>query len=118
LDREVYSINALESSWKNAKLDSEREHVFPYIQNNPEKFTFINFRQEKDYSNLRWTIDHACDFQMTEKVYEYLYDQKPVFLQHDILELLEKHPEIAEINEHIKRKKGYLKTVHDEQNLI
>ena len=33
LDIEVYSIGALEKSWKDAQMLSEREHVFPYIQN-------------------------------------------------------------------------------------
>lgn len=106
LDVEVYSIHALEKSWKEAKLLSEREHVFPYIQNNQDQFKIINFKQEKDYSYLRWTIDYECDYEMTKVIYDYLYDKKPIFLQKDILQLLEKHPEISEINAHIKRKEG------------
>ncbi len=38
LDIEVYSIGALERSWQDAKLLSEREHVFPYIQNHQSQF--------------------------------------------------------------------------------
>jgi spore coat polysaccharide biosynthesis protein SpsF (cytidylyltransferase family) len=110
LDIEVYSFAAMERSWKEAKLLSEREHVFPYIQNNPDKFKIVNFKQEKDYSHFRWTIDHACDFEMTKKIYEFLYNKKQVFLQDDILNLLKEHPEIAEMNSHIKRKEGVNKT--------
>ena len=106
LDIEVYSIDALKKSWKEAKLLSEREHVFPYVQNNQNQFKIINFTQDKDYSHLRWTIDYECDYEMTKVIYDYLYDEKLIFLQEDILQLLEKHPEISEINAHIKRKEG------------
>ena len=106
LDIEVYSINALEKSWQEAKLLSEREHVFPYIQNNQNQFKIINFKQEQDYSHLRWTIDYECDYEMTKVIYDYLYDKKPIFLQEDILQILDKHPEISEMNSHIKRKEG------------
>lgn len=110
LDVEVYSIHAMEKSWKEAKLLSEREHVFPYIQNNQDKFKIINFRQEKNYSYLRWTIDYDCDYEMTKIIYDFLYDEMPMFLQEDILKLLEKHPEISKMNVHIKRKEGVNRT--------
>ncbi len=110
LDIEVYSIDALGKSWKEAKLLSEREHVFPYIQNHPGNFKIINFTQEKDFSYLRWTIDYECDFEMTKIIYDYLYGEKPVFLQDDILKLLDEHPEISQINAHIKRKEGINKS--------
>jgi len=110
LDTEIYSIGALERSLQEAKLLSEREHVFPYIQNHQSRFKIINFRQDSDYSHLRWTIDYDCDFKMTEIIYDYLYKDKPIFLQDDILSLLEKHPEIAEMNAHINRKEGVNKT--------
>lgn len=110
LDVEVYSIHALEKLWKEAKLFSEREHVFPYIQSNQDQFKIVNFTQDKDYSYLRWTIDYECDYKMTKVVYDYLYDKKPIFLQEDILKLLEKHPEISKMNAHIKRKEGVNRT--------
>jgi spore coat polysaccharide biosynthesis protein SpsF (cytidylyltransferase family) len=110
LDVEVYSMQALERSWKEAKLLSEREHVFPYIQNHQDDFKIINFKQDEDFSHLRWTIDHQCDFDMAKTVYSYLYEKKNIFIQDDIIKLIEEHPEIAEINSHIKRKEGVNKT--------
>ena len=43
---------------------------------------------------------------MTKIIYDCLYDKTPIFLQEDILKLLEKQPEISEMNAHIKRKEG------------
>lgn len=110
LDVEVYSIYALKKSWEEAKLLSEREHVFPYIQNHQDQFKIINFMQDKDYSHLRWTIDYECDYEMTKIIYDYLYEGNPIFLQEDILQLLEEHPEIAKMNSHIQRKEGVNRT--------
>ena len=115
LDVEIYSFSALEKLWYQAKLLSEREHVFPYIQNHPEEFRIINFTQEQDSSHLRWTIDYECDYEMTKVIYEHLYDQKKLFLQKDIIQLLQKNPEIAEMNAHIQRKEGVNRTKTNDQ---
>jgi spore coat polysaccharide biosynthesis protein SpsF (cytidylyltransferase family) len=118
LDVEVYSINALKKSWELAKLASEREHVFPYIQNNQEQFKIINFKQDINYSHLRWTIDYECDLDMMKVVYNHLYGKNPCFQQDDIISLLEEHPEIATINSHIKRKEGVNKTKAMDNNTL
>ena len=115
LDVEIYSFSAIEKLWHQATLLSEREHVFPYIQNHPVEFRIINFTQEGDFSHLRWTIDYECDFEMTKVIYEHLYDQKNIFLQRDILQLLQKNPEIAEMNAHIQRKEGVNRTRTNDQ---
>jgi spore coat polysaccharide biosynthesis protein SpsF len=118
LDVEVYSIHALEKSWKEAKLLSEREHVFPYIQNHQDQFKIINFMQDKDYSHLRWTIDYECDYKMTEVIYDYLYEKNQIYLQEDILQLLENHPEIANMNSHVRRKEGVNRTKENDRIII
>ena len=115
LDVEIYSFSAIEKLWHQAKLLSEREHVFPYIQNHPEEFRIINFTQEEDFSHLRWTIDYECDYEMTKMIYEHLYDQKKLFLQKDIIQLLQKNPEIPEMNAHIQRKEGVNRTKTNDQ---
>jgi spore coat polysaccharide biosynthesis protein SpsF len=115
LDVEIYSFSALEKLWYQAKLLSEREHVFPYIQNHPEEFRIINFTQEEDSSHLRWTIDYECDYEMTKVIYDHLYEQKQVFIQEDILQLLQKFPEITKMNAHIQRKEGVNRTKTNDQ---
>ena len=115
LDVEIYSFSALEKLWYQAKLLSEREHVFPYIQNHPEEFRIINFTQEQDSSHLRWTIDYECDYEMTKVIYDHLYEQKQIFLQEDILQLLQKYPEITRMNAHIQRKEGFNRSISNDQ---
>ena len=41
LNAQIFSFSALEKTWKNAKLPSEREHVSPYMMKNSDIFTKI-----------------------------------------------------------------------------
>lgn len=114
LDIDVFHFKILKYIWKNAKLKSEREHVFPYVYNNMDEFKVVSMEQEVDRSGLRWTLDYEEDFKMTEKVYEYLYDEKRIFLQDDILELLLIHPEIKDINSDIEHYEGIKKSFKED----
>ncbi len=117
LDIDVFPFSILEETWKEATLKSEREHVFPYVFNNKDQFKFINFKQDVDYSSLRWTIDYQEDLDMASSVYDYLYDTKEVFLQDDILKLIEEHPEIMEINRSIEHYAGIKKSFREDKEL-
>ena len=111
LDVEVFSFEALESAWKQARLPSEREHVTPYLYNHPELFRTMNFAAEKDLSALRWTVDNPEDFVCITKIYESLYPANAAFKTQDILEFLSKHPEFISINSHLERNEGMKKSM-------
>jgi spore coat polysaccharide biosynthesis protein SpsF len=113
LDIEAYTFRTLEHLWLNAKKKYQREHVFPYVQENKSEFKIINFKQDIDYSKYRWTIDYECDYEMVKKIYEYLYKDTIIFKQEDIIILLKDNPEIAKINSHIKRKEGVNKSIKE-----
>ena len=55
LDCQVFSREALYLAWQNAKLKSEREHVCPYIEKNPEIFKLGSKNHYSEYSSLRLT---------------------------------------------------------------
>lgn len=68
-DIEVFKFKALKDAWKRANLDSEKEHVTPYIINNSDfnkngKYTALNFSESlnKQYSKIRMTVDYEEDF--------------------------------------------------------
>jgi len=101
-DVEVMSFKTLETAWKEAQKDFEREHTTPYIWEHPEKFSIGNVVWETglDYSmSHRFTIDYADDFTFIKTVYEKLYPANRNFSLGDILHLLGLNPEIAAINE-------------------
>ncbi len=106
LDIEIFSRQALQQAWEKAKEPGEREHVTPYIYRNPEQFLLHNFSQEEDLSHLRWTLDTPDDLILIREIFEALYNEKvgTVFSTRDVLDLLEKNPELQTLNAHIQQK--------------
>ncbi len=101
-DVEIMSFKVLEDAWHNAKKNFEREHTTPYFWENPDKFKIGNVEWETglDYSMThRFTIDYQKDYNFLKKIYDELYPEKNNFTLKDILNLLEKKPEIKKINE-------------------
>lgn len=104
LDTEVFSFEALERAWKEAKENYQREHVTPYLYENPEKFKLLNVSNDDDLSHLRWTLDTPDDFKFISEIYKRLYNKEKMFYMEDILKVLDKEPELIEINKNIKQK--------------
>ena len=105
LDAEVFSFDALERAHQNASQDYEREHVTPYIIENPDKFKLLNVSNNIDLSHLRWTLDTKEDFEFIDAVYQRIYPEKQMFFMDDVLDLLDKEPGLIDINKHIEQKK-------------
>lgn len=59
----------------------------------------------ENHSHHRWTVDTPEDFELVRRITEALYPVKPEFDTQDILALLKRHPEWAEINAHVRQKK-------------
>ena len=112
---EVFSYKTLEKTWNEARLMSEREHVTPYITKHPESFNINNFKNNEDLSDLRWTVDEPQDLEFVREIFNRLYNKKNVFHMRDVLKLLEKNPELKNINSGIIRNEGYLKSLKDDK---
>jgi len=115
LDIEVFTMSALEKTYHEARLNSEKEHVTPYIWKNPSLFKIYNFKNDADLSALRWTIDYGNDYTFAKEIYKRLYPTKKIFLMNDILNILAKDPEIGKINSNIIRNEGYRKSIEKEE---
>lgn len=99
LDTEVFSFESLERTWKEAHTPHEREHVTPYMRENPDIFRLLSVQHTTDLSNLRWSVDYPEDFAFVTEVYKRLYPENPLFSMEDILDVLDKEPWLAKINE-------------------
>jgi len=117
LDVEVFRFSALVDAWREARLPSEREHVTPYIRNNPDRYRMGNLLNGEDLSSLRWTVDERRDLDFVRRVYEYLYPEKPAFGMKDVLNLLKQKPKLMEINSGISRNEGYSKSLRKDADL-
>lgn len=105
MDVEVFSMDALEKTHKEAAIEYEHEHVTPYIYLNRDKFSVGQYTQVNDTNDIRLTVDTTEDFLVIRNIFNELYNNKPDFLLADILDVLEKYPEWKEINKEIIQKK-------------
>ena len=126
LDVEVCTFAALERAWREATQPYHREHVMPYLYEEersvhvstlqspahlppfpPNFFRVLQVDHDPDYGFYRWTVDTAEDLQFVRHVYAH-FDNRDSFSWMEILEFVQRHPEIAQINAAVPHK-----TVHD-----
>jgi spore coat polysaccharide biosynthesis protein SpsF len=97
LDVEVSTFGALERAWREASHPAEREHVFPYLYDQPGRFNLKILNHEPDYGSLRWTVDTADDLELIRRIYDHFLPRED-FRWLEVLELVESKPELAHIN--------------------
>lgn len=115
LDVEIFRFFNLETVWKEASLPSQREHVTPFIHQQPERFRIGQYRNTEDLSHLRWTVDEPEDFALVTRIYEALYPINPEFRMTDVLELLQQRPDLAAINQKFERNEGLKKSLNEDR---
>jgi spore coat polysaccharide biosynthesis protein SpsF len=100
-DVEVIPFNILQTAWKEASKSFEREHTTPFIWDNPERFRIGNVEWETglDYSmTYRLVLDYPADYELIKAVYEGLYPDNPQFTLSEIVEFLDRKPDIKSLN--------------------
>lgn len=110
---QIMSFTTLENTWNNAKLPSEREHVSPYIEKNKDKFKIYNLKHADNLSHIRLTVDRENDLLFVQKIIEQI-KKKPILIN-DILKVLEKNPDLLEINKNYVLDEGYKKSLNDDK---
>ncbi|MGA8493606.1 MAG: glycosyltransferase family protein [Terriglobales bacterium] len=103
LDVEVFTMTALEQAWCDAREPYQREHVTPYFYEHPELFRLVSQRGRIDYSQYRWTLDTAEDLELLRAIYA-RFGNKDDFSWSEALQVLEREPELAELNSHVNQK--------------
>lgn len=118
LDVEACTFAALERAWKESTETFHREHVMPYIYEGarltPETpqlalgisqrgFRIAQLHHTPDYGEQRWTVDTPEDLVFIREIFARL-DGKPNFNWYDVLEIVQKHPELTQINAGVRHK--------------
>lgn len=108
LDIEIIKFDALYKSWKNARLQSQREHVTQYILQNPELFELQDFVSSiGNFGSERWTLDEIEDFRFISAILTGLAAEgKETFGYQDVLRYLDRYPELRSMNQKYSRNEG------------
>lgn len=117
LDMEVLRFSCLEQAWREATLPSQREHVTPFIHQQPHRFKIGHYKNSIDLSHLRWTVDEPKDFELVTMIYEALYPKNPNFSTQEILGLLAQRPELEHWNTAHQRNEGFQKSLQADLSL-
>lgn len=105
MDTEVFSYDLLKQAYRNATLDYEKEHVTPYFYKTcADKFSLGQYKNSKDHSRYRLTLDEQNDYQALQEVYKKL-DCSTDFNYDELIAVLEKHDYIYELNASVEQKK-------------
>lgn len=111
LDTEVCSMAALEHAWKEAGEPHQREHVMPFLYEQPDRFRIVLLDHDEDLGGLRWTVDTAEDLAFVREVYARMSPRED-FGWLEVLRLVRDDPDLAAINAHVEHR-----TERDSQDL-
>jgi spore coat polysaccharide biosynthesis protein SpsF len=101
LSAEVFSFAALLAAWQEDKDQKQREHVTPFIWQNPDRFRVKYYHHDRNLGHWRWTVDTPADLAFVQKIFEHFGHYR--FSWRDVVEVLEKHPEWMMINQSIQQ---------------
>lgn len=104
-DFEIFSFESLKDAYYHATTEIQIEHVTPYIRDNISgKIIIREITLDNDHSDLRITLDTPEDLELIRILIEQYQAYK---LSYDaIINVIRKHPELAQINAHIEQKKS------------
>ncbi len=111
IDVEVFSMHALEKTYKEAKHPFLKEHVTPYMHGlvpkgiKSGKFYVEKFTSRVNYGSYRLTLDRYEDLNLIRKIYSQLDE---FCSWRDVIHFMKKNPSLKKINEHIKLNEGSL----------
>jgi len=83
---------------------SRPERTLFLLSSNPGELVIEDMTHESDQSGHRWTVDTPEDLQLIREIYAELSPAGPGFGMNEILELMERRPELMKINSHIRQK--------------
>jgi spore coat polysaccharide biosynthesis protein SpsF (cytidylyltransferase family) len=86
------------------------------MYNNNNKFKIFNVTNKEDLSRFRWVVDRKEDYILVKEIISKI-DKEPILIK-DILELFEKEPALVEINSHVDKEEGNIKSVQEDDEFL
>jgi len=111
VDVEVFTFEELEFAWHYASLNSDREHVTPFIRRKAQEGQkYIAYPNVVDLSHVRMTIDEQTDFDAVARLVNLFGIDQPWETYADYIN---SHPDEFS-NQKIIRNEGYIKSLKND----
>lgn len=103
---EIFTRATLERSWRDGHEAHYREHVDEYVGDHPKLFRIerVDAPPHLRRPDLRLTVDTPEDLLFAREVYARLYQPGDIVGLASVIALLDKTPELVEINRHVVQK--------------
>lgn len=101
----IFPTHILNDISKITQNSIDRENVSNYIYEHPEKYNILPLPcpVELCFPELRLVVDEEADFQLIKIIFEKLYSLNSNFQTLDIINFLNKNPDLLDINKNIKQ---------------
>jgi spore coat polysaccharide biosynthesis protein SpsF len=103
MDTEVITFEALARAWQEADARYAREHVMPYLYEEPGRFKILLVDHDLDLGGVRLTVDTEADLMLIRQIYAN-FGFGDEFTLEDVLALLDARPELQQINASVAHK--------------
>jgi spore coat polysaccharide biosynthesis protein SpsF len=102
---EVIAMQALKKAHRHAEDPSSSEYMTWYLDN-PEFFKVnkIHVNEKLKRPQYRLTCDTIDDLKLIREIFKRLYSKGSIIRLKDVINLLDKNPDLVKINAHVKEK--------------
>ena len=100
MDVEVFSFDALTTTYNDAQSPEQREHVTIYMRESGI-FKVGCLISDQDHSRDRITVDYEDDIIVVENIFDRIGRDGKYFSMNDILRFKTENPEVFERNAHL-----------------
>jgi len=94
----IFNFQNIENLWHSLKDIFWRENVKAYVLEKRDLYSVISIENETNLSSFRWTVDYKEDLELVRQIYHHLYKKNNFFGMDEIFSLLERKPELQQIN--------------------
>jgi glutamate-1-semialdehyde aminotransferase/spore coat polysaccharide biosynthesis protein SpsF (cytidylyltransferase family) len=114
LDTECFKFSALEAAWNESRSAVDRDCLTQFIVRNQSRFKVVNLSNPLPGGDREhWVCDSPADFEFCNEVAKRLWGRYPSLVA--ILDILDKEPELREINKGSIRNERFYEALSEEQ---
>lgn len=95
LEVEVVTADLLFAAAREAAASAGGKALAAFLRRRPERHGRAHLTRPGDLSSLRWVVRNSEDLAFVRRVYETLHPADPAFTSQDVLDLLDRRPELA-----------------------
>lgn len=114
LDCEGFTVEALNIAHASATRPSEREHVTPYLKDLANNFRVEEVVLFHSLSDVRLTVDYPADLALLQQIVGTIGLPQREITTEEVLGVLERNPQLSQVNSHIPRNEGYARSLERE----